>query len=200
MKSLNLLKKSSLLALAIMVVMNVATAQSRYKHVPRVKVDRKHQTAVKTQETTPVVTPVTQEVNTPTEVAVNTVTEVNVENTTVASTGSEIVVAPNKTRRANTSTDQMVVTKKGADRDSFTHKLKDNHKLLQVKDVKKTALAKWLLWMIILLILALVFTILAVVLGFVVFSPALWTVFWILAALCYLGAIVFLILGLAGIM
>lgn len=205
MKSLNVLKKSGLVALAIMLMMNVATAQSRYKHVPRTKVDRQHEVTVKTKEvkqtntvTNEVVTPVTESAS-----VTPVVTETNTEITTVASsTSNEVIVANGPVKTIAAKKEHKVKENKKGNHESFVNKLKEKSTLLKVKDVENTKMAKWLLWMIICLAIALLFTILAVVFA-VTLSYSLYilaTIFWILAGLAWVAALVFLILGLAGVM
>lgn len=82
---------------------------------------------------------------------------------------------------------------------TYAQQLKEHSRLMKVKDVEKTALEKWILWMIILLAAAFFFTILAVIFGYAVNVPALWIIFWILAGLCWTGAIIVLILGITGV-
>lgn len=195
MKTLNSMKNYGLALLAMMVVLTAANAQSRYKHVPRVKVDKKQ----------------TVKVNTPKEVAINTTTAefiqeesnnvvateiatVN-ENTTVASVSEEHVVVNNNKTNAVVHHNKVVKNNKKADKDSFTNTVKNNSKLMDVKDVKKTALERWLLWMIICLAIAVVFTII----GAIFWYNIVGLIFFIIGALAWLGAVIFLILGLAGI-
>lgn len=201
MKSLNVFKKSGLAALAIMLIMNVATAQSRYKHVPRTKVDKKHELNIKTNDvkqtnnvtTNEVVTPVTETAN-----VTPVVTESPVEVTAVASNNtSEVVVVNHPVKSVVAKKDEMKENKR-ANHDSFVNKLNEKSTLLKVKDVKKTLLQKWLLWMIICLAIAVVFTILAAVFPFISWTLSL--VFWIIAGLAWIAALIFLILGLAGVM
>ena len=84
--------------------------------------------------------------------------------------------------------------------DVYTKKLKNNSKLLEVKDVKKAQMARWMLFMIIALAAALFFIIMAIIFGYAVFVYALYILFWILAGLCFIAAFLFLVLGLTGVM
>ncbi len=202
MKSLNSIRNYGLALLAMVIMIASANAQSRYKHVPRVKVDKKTEKITLPQEKA-VATPTTsaylavEETNTTAAEPV-----VNAENTTVASSTDEVVTINHKTKSV-IKHDKVEKNNKKTDRSSFTKKVKENSKLLDVKDVKKANLQKWLLYMIICLIVAVVFTILAVALAVALIyggAYALIYVFWAIAALAWLGAIIFLILGLAGVM
>lgn len=85
---------------------------------------------------------------------------------------------------------------------TYAQQLKEHSRLMKVKEVEKTALEKWILWMIILFAAAFVFTIMAVIFGVALLNSAGWalaTVFWILAGLCWMGGLIVLILGLVGV-
>lgn len=208
MKSLNTIKKFGLAFLAFSIIGVSANAQALYKHRKRVRVEASTPDYTRNNDksdskVTPISTTTTTAgtINIENQIELNTVPVIE---TATASNSDEVVVVDTK-KSSKTNTTE--VTKKGGkhkvDLFGFTKKLKDNSKLFAIKDVKKSKLQKWLLWMIILLIMAVVFTILAIIFGLVLLgtaSFALWTLFWILAALCYLGAVVFLILGLAGVM
>ena len=196
MKTITSMKNYGLAILAMMVMLTAANAQSRYKHVPRVKVDKKNHSKV-TMPVEKATTTTTAEFIQAEEnnVVASEVITVN-ENTTVASAEQEVVVNNNKSNSV-VHHNKVVKNTQKADKDNFTNTVKDNSKLMDVKDVKKAAMERWLLWMIICLAIAVVFTILAAVFIFV--SYVLSIVFWIIAGLAWLGAVVFLILGLAGI-
>jgi hypothetical protein len=202
MKSLNCLKNYGLALIAMTLMLTAANAQARYKHVPRVKVDVNRTEKVSIPEetqTAPVVTTSIINAEETKTVATSEATTVNTENTTVASTTEEAVVVTNKTTSV-VKNDHIEKVDKKADAASFTKRIKENSKLLDVKEVKKTNMARWVLIMIILLAAAFLFTILAVVFGFTLYFSVLYLIFWILAGLCWLGAFIVLILGLTGVM
>jgi hypothetical protein len=198
MKSFNSIRKYGLALLAMMVMLTAANAQSRYKHVPRVKVDKKYTEKVTIKEKKSTATATTasyvnvEETNTVAETPVVT------ENTTVASNNQEVVVANHKTKSV-VKHHPVIKTNKKANHDAFTKKAKDNSKLMDVKDVKKSALEKWVLIMIILYAVGIVFLILAFVFLFALYSYALYYVFLIIGVLCLLAASIILPLGLAGV-
>jgi len=197
MNSLNSLKKFGLAVVATTLMLTAANAQQRYKHVPRVKIKKQEVAVVENEQTYTTTTSqmmVAEEKTTPVvNESVATVSETapvvaSTENNVVAVTKTKSVVSHNKVEKLNHK----------ASKESFTNKVKDNSKLMDVKDVKKSNMEKWLLIMIILLAVGLVFLILGVVLTFAVFSPIGW-IFYIIGALCWTGAGIVLILGLTGV-
>lgn len=199
MKSLNSIRKYGLALLAMMVMLTAATAQSRYKHVPRVKVDKKYSKVTNT-ETKVAPTTTASYVNVE---ETNTVAETPVvnasENTTVASNTEEVVVVNHKTKAVVKH--KMVKTNKKANHDAFTKKGKDNSKLMDVKDVKKASMEKWVLIMIILYAAGILFLILAFVFLYTLYASGvgLYYAFLIIGLLCLLAASIILPLGLAGV-
>lgn len=119
---------------------------------------------------------------------------------------NEVAVATTETKaevkqvRKNIVKSEVVKdSKKVLDFTTYAQQLTEHNRLMKVKEVEKTALETWLMWMIILFAAAFLFTILAVVFGYAVFVPALWVIFWIFAGLCWTGGIIVLILGITGI-
>ena len=198
MKTLNSMKNYGLALIAMMLMLTTANAQARYKHVPRVKIDAKTMEKLTIPEKKAVSTTTAAYLNVEENNVVATESTVNVENTTVASTSEEVVVI-NKTTPV-VKHNKVIKNNKKANISPFTKKVKESSKLMDVKDVKKSAMAKWVLYMIICLIAALIFTILFVIFGYAVFIYALYLVFLILALIAWVGAGLFLTLGLAGIM
>lgn len=201
MKSLNSFKNYGLALIAMTLMLTAANAQSRYKHVPRVKVDGKKIEKVTMPEEV-VVTPTTaavMNVNESNVVAIEPSS--NVENTTVASVSEDVVVLNHKSNSV-VNHDKVVKNNKKANRDTFTNNAKEKSRLMDVKDVKKSNMEKWVLYMIICLIVALIFTILAIVFLYSLSYSLLFLyyIFLAIATLAWIGAIVFLILGLAGVM
>lgn len=202
MKSLNSIRKYGLALLAMMVMLTAANAQSRYKHVPRVKVDKKYNEKVTIKEKKNTATTTTasymevEKTNTVAETPVITTSE----NTTVVSNTEEVVVVNNKTKTV-VKHKPVVKTNKKANHDAFTKKAKDNSKLMDVKDVKKSAMEKWVLIMIILYAAGILFLILAFVFLYTLTYTAigLYYAFLILGLLCLLAASIILPLGLAGV-
>ncbi len=203
MKSLNSIKNYALALLALTFMLTAANAQSRYKHVPRVKVEGKKTEKMATKEkatVTPAATTTTAEyINVDENKAVATVPTTSSDNTSVASTSENVVVVDHKT---TTSANKVVKNNKKADKGSFTQKLKENTKLMDVKEVKKSNLERWLLIFIILISAAVLFLILAIVFSVALYytTAVLGLIFWIFAGLCFLGAFIVLILGLTGVM
>lgn len=132
--------------------------------------------------------------------------EENVANAESETLVNEVAVATTETKAEVKNARKNIVNsvvvkdvKQMFDFSTYAQQLKEHSRLMKVKDVEKTALEKWLMWMIILLAAAFFFTILAVIFGYAVYVPALWIIFWILAGLCWTGAIIVLILGITGV-
>lgn len=132
--------------------------------------------------------------------------EENVANAESETLVNEVAVATTETKAEVKNARKNIVNsvvvkdvKQMFDFSTYAQQLKEHSRLMKVKDVEKTALEKWLMWMIILLAAAFFFTILAVIFGYAVNVPALWIIFWILAGLCWTGAIIVLILGITGV-
>src|SRR5688572_11698754 len=139
MKTLNILKRGGLALLAFCFMLSMANAQARYKHMPRVKVDKQAKTTVVEQKSAVNATTAAI-INTESNTTIASEVTAPVENTTVASTTEEVVVVETKTTSA--VKDQTVVKEnKKADHNAFTKKVKENSKLMDVKDVKKSAMA-----------------------------------------------------------
>jgi VIT1/CCC1 family predicted Fe2+/Mn2+ transporter len=132
--------------------------------------------------------------------------EENVANAESETLVNEVAVATTETKAEVKNARKNIVksvvvneVKQIFDFSTYAQQLKEHSRLMKVKEVEKTALEKWLMWMIILLAAAFFFTILAVIFGYAVYVPALWIIFWILAGLCWTGAIIVLILGITGV-
>ena len=179
MKTLNSIKNYGLALVAMTLMLTAVNAQARYKHVPRVKVDtQKTEKSALPQEkaaNTIAAAFINVEENTP----VATETVANIENTTVASTTEDVVTVNNKTKSV-VKHHKVVKNNKKVHSDGFTKNVKKNSKVMEVKDVKKSALARWILYMIICLAAALLFTILAAALAYTLYvsgAYALITIF-----------------------
>lgn len=186
MKKNYLIKRTVLVLMTLLVMLPVLTAQSRYRHVPRVKVDkiRVIEKPVITNKSTIDLEP---EIMVAEKVEPITLTEVATLST------NDVVIAKEKSfvpmKFHSVKKDQK------ANKDAFTEKVKQESKLLQVKDVKKTTLIGFLLWFVIVVILAVVLLALAfILLGALAFS--FWYILLIIGAVVLVVAIVLLILGL----
>jgi membrane-bound ClpP family serine protease len=189
MKKIITLKRCSIILFMLLIISPLANAQSRYKH-PRVKVDK-----VRTEEK-----PVNihkNEVIIPLEIENEPVVETNViEPTEVATVSSKDIVVKNQKKSSHFPKLEKKIKK--ANKDVFTQKVKDESRLMEVKDVKKTALIGYLLWFIIVLILGIALFVLAFVfLGIIAYS--LYYVFLVFGIVGLAIALFILIFGLAGI-
>ena len=195
------IKNYALALVAMLVMVAGVNAQSRYKHMPRVKVDKTYvkPEVKKEKPSTTTASYVNTEVNTNTEVATDPVAE----NTTVASsTKEEVVIENHKTKSVvkNNKKVKTVKSKKTVNfKEMFNNMVKKSSKLFEVKKVEKTSLQTWLLLVIILGAAGLFLIILYLILFFATFSLWLWFL-WLLGVLCITAAIVFLVLGLTGVM
>jgi hypothetical protein len=201
MKTLNILKRSGLALIAFCFMLTIANAQARYKHMPRVKIEKQPRTVVVGQEKTMGTTTaaiVNTEANT--SVATESTTPV-IENTTVASNNEDVVVLETKTKSV-VKHKKAIKSKRTADKNVFTKRVKENSKLMDVKDVKKAALQRWLMLMIIFLAIGVLCIILALVFSFTYLLSlyVLATILYIVGALLITAGLVFLVLGLTGVM
>lgn len=135
--------------------------------------------------------------------------EENVANVASETLINEVAVATTETKAEVKNIRKNIVNsvvvkdvKQMFDFSTYAQQLKEHSRLMKVKEVEKTALEKWIMWMIILFAAAFVFTIMAVIFGLALYTSAGWalaTVFWILAGLCWMGGVIVLILGLVGV-
>lgn len=192
------LKSSILVAVCSLLAVNIY-AQRQHKHFKRVKVDNKKIEAPAPTFMTPgsveELKPVTTESSIQPEIT-GTATE-NV----VASTENNTANKVEKASKARVKSQKVHTVKetKGQDNGFFTQKLNIKNKVLDVKDVKKSNLERWVLIMIILFAAGFLFMILALVMAFAVYSGIGALIFWILFALCWTAASVVLVLGLVGV-
>lgn len=196
MKTMMNVKTLMMLLLMSMLAVTVS-AQRMHKH-PRVTVKANKVTMNKkgSKDAEKVMMPATATLMQEENVA-NAESETLVNEVAVATTETKAEV---KNARKNIVNSVVVKdVKQMFDFSTYAQQLKEHSRLMKVKDVEKTALEKWLMWMIILLAAAFFFTILAVIFGYAVYVPALWIIFWILAGLCWTGAIIVLILGITGV-
>lgn len=186
MKKNYFIKRTVLVLMTLLVMLPALTAQSRYRHVPRVKVD-KTRAIEKPLEKTQVIIDIEPETIIANEVEPITLTEV------ATTTSNEVVIV--KERDHTTIPFHSIKKSQKANKDAFTERVKQESKLLQVKDVKKTNLIGFILWFIIVLALAVVLVVLAfILLGALAFS--LWYIFLIIGGAVLVLAIILLILGL----
>jgi hypothetical protein len=173
-------------------------SQARYGHVPRVKVER---SAVK--PTTVKDAPITPVAATPLFISAEKETDSlagpfmhTVPVITVTANHHDLVAHPLSDMRLQHV--PVVTNRLTHHNDFFTSKLKKERTLLRVKQTQKTALLGYLIWFILVLILAVIFFVLAFVFLYLVFLTLyyLFLAFGI-AALVILALV--LILGLVGI-
>lgn len=185
MKENYFFKKMVLVLMTLIVMLPLLTAQSRYRHVPRVKVNK-----IKVMEKPVIISQpyiaIEPEIIVADEVELIALTEVT------TATLTDVVID----REMHRSPIQFHTVKKNqkVNHDAFTEKLKQESKLFQVKDVKKTTLIGFLLWFVITVIIAVVLLALAfILLGALAFS--FWYILLIVGAAVLVIAIVLLILG-----
>lgn len=199
MKTLNSLKKFGLAMVAMTLMLTAANAQQRYKHMPRVKIDKNRVETVSTNQTKATSTTTAQMSNIEENVAANEASTPIVDNnSTVASTENVVVLETKTTSVVNHH--KVVKQERNADKNVFTKSVKENSKLMDVKDVKKSNMETWLMIFIILLAVGMLFIILAIVFTFAIYTLAvLALIFYIIGALCLIAAGIILPLGLAGV-
>lgn len=187
-------KQLTILVLAILMGTGLTMAQSRYKHVPRIKVDVKHQqdNKISNKKKDKInFSPVATENNL--DVASNeNVNLTPVEGTEVASTSNEtVVVATPKTKTTIAKSPKITKQKPKAKFDLFGDHFNMKSKLLKVKSVDKAQGTVGIILLISFYVLAILFTILCIVFLFDTVNPAAWTLFLVFLIL----AIVFALAG-----
>lgn len=185
-------RRISVMVLAIIICSGLVNAQSRYKHVPRVKVDVKHkkETTINQPETVNF-----QELNmsAPVENSTNMVSSENpVEETIVASTIEEPVLATHKTKNSGLTKApvKQVKEKRKGNFDLFGDHFNIKSKLLKVKSVEKAQGTVGVILLISFYVLAILFTVLCIVFLLDV-NPGSFTLFLVFLIL----AIVFALAG-----
>src|SRR5688500_18974155 len=168
MKSLNSLKKFGLALVAMTLMLTAANAQQRYKHMPRVKIDKNRVETVSTNETKATSTTTAQMSNIEENVAMNEATTPVIENNSTVASTENVVVIETKTKSV-VKHSKVVKEKRNADKNVFTKTVKENSKLMDVKDVKKSNMETWLMIFIILLAVGMLFIILAIVFTFAIY-------------------------------
>ncbi|MCX7744133.1 MAG: YccS/YhfK family membrane protein [Flavobacteriales bacterium] len=191
----------SLMMFVMMAMLAVTVSAQRIHKHPRitVKANKVEQKKKNANDAENVVLPTTATVMQEENIA-NAETEALVNEVAVATVDSKVEV--NKVRRSIAKSVDVKDIKHLFNFATYSQKLTEHSRLMKVKEVQKTALEKWLLWMIILFSAAFLFTILAVIFGLALYSTAGWalaTVFWILSGLCWLGGLIVLVLGLVGV-
>ena|SRR5688572_20442388 len=222
MKTLNSIKHYAVVIVVMTLMITAANAQRRYNHLPRVKVEKHYasqgETELKPSSGINTVNALNENgvqlVTTTADVIVTPATNV-VENTTVVTASDDVEVVKTKTvsktkiktdKKKNTQTlnkfNPFKWNMKEKINELYTKKLKENSKLLDVKDTKKSQMARWLLLMIIFLGVGLLLIILAVIFTFT-YSYGLYvmaTIFYIIGSLLIVAGLVFMVLGLTGVM
>jgi hypothetical protein len=190
MKTMNL---KNLLMVAVFSVLAISVSAQRMHKQPRIKV-KANKVEMNTQNSNSESTVTSNIVN---EEVATTVTA-PVQNETVS---ASTPAAVKSTKRNVISASTEVKESKSFDFTSFSAQLASTSQLMKVKEVKKTAMEKWVMWMIILFGAALLFTILGAIFFFSLTSGlfVLGYVFYIIGALCWLGGGVVLVLGLVGV-
>lgn len=189
----------TLMMLVMMFMSAVAVSAQRVHKHPRVTVKANKVVLNKkgSKDVEKVMTPATASL----------IQEENVANTESEILENEVAVATTETKadvkEARKNIVKSVVVKEDVksmfDFTTYAQQLKEHSRLMKVKEVEKTALERWVLWMIILFAAAFMFTILAIIFFYATTIWALSTVFWILAGLCWMGALIVLVLGLVGV-
>jgi hypothetical protein len=186
MKENYFLKRTVLVLMTLLVILPALTAQGRYRHVPRVKVDK-----IKVVEN--LVAPPQVKIEIEPEIILTEEVEAIALTEVATAISNDAVIVKEKCHSPIQF--QSVKKNQKVNHDAFTEKLKQESKLFQVKDAKKTTLIGFLLWFVITVIIAVVILALAfILLGALAFS--FWYILLIIGAAVLVIAIVLLILGL----
>lgn len=198
------MKKISLTLLTLFVFVTAISAQSRYKHVPRVQVDanRVEKTNIKMKkvETVSFHSVTNEVVVEENNASVSKDEEVLAVNEVASASDEELVLVKKQPRSQILHKKSMKANKK-VDLNFFTNKIKENSKLLKVQDAAKTNGALPIILLIVFYVLAVVFTVLCIL--FLLgsgYNFTLFLVFLILALVFALAASVLLTLIKIGVL
>ncbi len=197
MKTLYISKRTSLIILSFIILMTGLQAQSRYRHVPRVKVKKQSTELGVTKVAEPSSDPTATEYTSATMLSVITSPNEEIDEMAVASSSNEVALVKHKPKIAVPNTEKVKNNRK-FDRQSFTEQVKVKSKLLDVKDVKKTAILGYIIWLIaVIIICVILFVVAYLFLYLVIFS--LHYVFLSFGILAAVIIALILILGLTGV-
>ncbi len=194
MKTMYQFKKWGLILIAMAILSPLANAQARYKHVPRIRVDKKE--VVETPEKK--VSVKATEVSIPTDIPPVAVQEEQIqqEKTLVASSDERSTITYHK--KAGSIHQDAVKSEYKPNKEAFTERVKSKSSLMHVKEVKKTNIIGYLLWFLIVLLLGIaLFTLAFIFLSIIAYS--LYYVFLVFGIVGLSIALIILIFGLAGI-
>lgn len=193
-KTLCTLKSLTILTIFLVMGFTQAMAQARYKHLPRVRIE-------KNTEVKPVVI---EKLNIPVTVENKAVQEATItpEVTEVAaSTPENIVLAPDKKVTNPNIKTKTIDEPKTENKQAFSESVKKKSHLFEVKEVKavkKTMIIGYLLWFfIVLLIAAAVLTLAFVFLGLIAYTA--YYVFLTFGVVVFAIALLILIFGLTDV-
>lgn len=197
MKSFYTLKKTGLVLMTMLIMLPIANAQVRYKHVPRVKVDaRKTEVPIAVEKAVTPPTATASYSNTESKIDIIAQEELAIENTSVSLNTKEIIINKKKTQNVMKHS-PIAITKIKSKNQPFGDQIKKESKVFNVSDVKKTSGAlSYLLWFFIVLLLCIAFFVLA----FIFFSSyfAIYPIFLTIAIVVLVIAAFILIFGLTG--
>jgi ABC-type glycerol-3-phosphate transport system permease component len=191
MKSLYTMKIFVLATLLITIMVPVASAQARYKHIPRVKIDREIKTETKRFSEKPVV-PFQELIHQKESEIVTPVQTENTGNTEVTTSTKEdnkvVIKKVSVIKRPRVIVHQTI-----PNRTKLASEAQEKNHLLDVKKQKKAALIGFLGWFIGTIILAVILLVLGII--FVAaLAYALYYVFFIFGGVVFIVAVVLLIL------
>jgi hypothetical protein len=190
MKTICTLKSWSITILIMIVILSPALAQARYKHLPRVKIEKQIQEEpiVKQTVNTPVFLEAKKEVE---PVIPTTIIEEPVAQTNFLSSTPHEKVGIVKIKVKKEELQKQ-------DKNAYSEHAKIKRHLLDAKDVKKTHIIGYLLWFLIVLLLGIAIFVLAFVfLGIIAYS--LYYIFLIFGIVGLAIALLILIFGLTGV-
>lgn len=198
MKTIYLFKKWGLVLLTLLITLPMVHAQSRYRHVPRVKVDAKQTIKSTNPEVIlnqQALTPIIMQENE--VVAIKANEDIAPENVTASGSNSEVTSVSSK-KSGLIKYKPIIKSKTKVKTETYGDKVKSESRFLDVKDAQKTALLGYLLWFIFVLVLVIaLFTLAFVFLYLVAFTLHYVFLSLGIAALVILALI--LIFGLTGL-
>jgi hypothetical protein len=174
-----------MIILMMLLVLPQVVAQAKYKHLPRVKIEK---------------TKPAENINIPviTERSTGEVSPIPASSEVASTQENLVVVAEKKAIPTKIRTVQKIKKVEKVNKDGFSESVKQKSYLLDVKEVAKTQLLGYILWFIIVLLLGIALLVLAFIFLWAI-AYSLWYIFLVFGAVGLAIALLILIFGLTGL-
>lgn len=184
MKTMYYIKKPCLLAFVFLMLLTTLSAQKRYKHIPRIRIEKNHSSPEIIRNTNTPLSPIKCEVST--EISIHDISPdfLNYKETPqIINENTPFKI--NEKVSSNKQTNQI--------QDQLSERTGKKYHLEHTKDAQESKLVGFILWFLIMLILAIILIVLAIIL-LTVLSYSFWLIFMVIGAVTLVVAILLLIL------